>query len=201
MVYLGKNTRSYELNLEGVDITVENQNREVLLKVSIASPTLRYLSIFQNVQRLSLTNCFNLTDISAIGNIPYLSLEKCPKITDFSCLEGKQRFLTITECSGLKDVDIHRFGNIYNLNIKNCPNILKIDGLMNNCFLSISECYRLSEVLHRNDYLTNFSISGKVYSLQISYCRKLDQDSLRNYEYLFYHCSVGFFVFLNTQNP
>jgi hypothetical protein len=195
MVNLGQNTRSYELNLKGVDVVVENQNLEGFGKVSISSPTLRNLSIFQNVQRLSLTNCFNLTDISAIGNVPYLSLEKCRKVTDFSCLVGQQRFLNIAECPGLNDVDIQRFGNIYHLGIKNCANITKIDGLINNHFISISECYRLSEVMlsginytkvliNRNDSLTNLSISGKVYSLQISCCSKLDEDSLQNYEYL-----------------
>jgi hypothetical protein len=193
---IGPKARSFHLDLSPVNIVVEHQNLTAFEKVSIKSPTLNNLAVFQNVQRLSLTNCLQLTDISAIGNIAYLSLEDCPRITDFSCLGVKQRFLSITDCPGLKEVDIRRFGNIYHVSIKGCPNITKIDGLTNNCFLSIYLCNDLSEVrLSGVDYvkvvirfcmyLSKVLVTGKVYSLQLSHCHQsLDKSSLQNCEYL-----------------
>jgi hypothetical protein len=190
---ISRNTKSFTIHLHPADVVVEGWKGRTFEKVSLSSATLRNLSVFHNVQRLSLVKCSELVNISAARNIPYLSFEKCPRITDFSSLGLKQRFLSIIECPGLKDVDFHRFGKIYHISIKNCSNVRKIDGLINNRFVSIFDCLYLSEVLlsgvnytkvsiHRCDCLSSFTVT-KVYSLRISCCKKADAN-YQNYEYL-----------------
>jgi hypothetical protein len=190
---ISRNTKSFTIHLHPADVVVEGWKGRTFERVSLSSATLRNLSVFHNVQRLSLVKCSELVNISAARNIPYLSFEKCPKIADFSYLGLKQRFLSIIECPGLKDVDFHRFGKIYHLTIKSCQNVSRIDGLVNNRFISISDCLNLSDVLlngvnytkvsiHRCDCLSNFAVT-KVYSLRISCCKKLDKNCLQNYEY------------------
>jgi hypothetical protein len=42
----------------------------------------------RNVGKLDLSNCRNITDVSALGNVRELHLACCPNITDVSMLKN-----------------------------------------------------------------------------------------------------------------
>ena len=52
---------------------------------------------------LNLSNCFGVTDVSALGKVHTLYLSRCSRVTDVSAL-GKVHTLDLYRCSGIINV-------------------------------------------------------------------------------------------------
>jgi hypothetical protein len=141
---------------------------------------LQDISVFSNVQKISLEFCRSITDIGPLRNVPYLRLCYCDRINDYSCL-GAQHYLEIRNTDKLLDEDLNRFGNIRYLKLSQCSRIERIGRLSNNGFIEIYSCASLCDVnFPGSNYirvkligcarLSSVSISGWIYLLTISGC-------------------------------
>jgi len=77
-----------------------------------------YQFAYQLPQRLNLSYCQELVDVSALGGVKYLELRGCTGITDVSALGGVQ-ILSLSECIGIKDVSA--LGGVQGLDLRMFP--------------------------------------------------------------------------------
>ena len=63
---------------------------------------------------LNLSECSNITDVSALGGVHTLDLSECKKITDVSAL-GAVHTLNLRDCSNITDVSA--LSNVYTINL------------------------------------------------------------------------------------
>jgi hypothetical protein len=180
--HVGQKMNSLVIGFQHSLITGLSPEMRTFRKLSVAYFTGMDLTTYQNIQQLTLSECFEIEDIQSIRNVPYLAIRNCRGIRDFSCL-GAQRYLEIDSSDSLSDETIsQKFGNILSLNLSFCNSIRKFvqDSLAQTRRLQVIYCQALEEVSlagnHystvsikecENDLLTRVNIIGKAYLLQI----------------------------------
>jgi hypothetical protein len=152
--------------------------------------------IFQSIQKVSIWNCSDLTNISCLKNVPFLSLRGCQRISDFSAL-GNQSYLDLMSCYHVSDKDVERFGNVSVLNISFCAWVSKIVSLMKIRRLYAFGCGSLrtvsltsndivSAILNSCSKLSTVNITGSVFLLDVTACDQVKWEEIKNYELIRY---------------
>ena len=146
------------------------------LKIYSYSDFLMVENSLQGVTHLTLENCNQLTNVSALGNLHTLDLAECNRIIDVSAL-GKLNTLRLSSCRRVVDVsalgnlhtldllstgvvDVSALGNVHTLDLSCCKWITDVSALGNVHTLSLVGCTDL----------TNVSALGNVHTLSLSYC-------------------------------
>ena len=130
--------------------------------------------IFNPIKQLhlNLSNCFNITDVSALGNVHTLDLTCCRNITDVSSL-GNVHTLNLSYSDNITNVS--SLGNVHTLDLSYCSKITDVSALGNVHTLNLSDCDNITDVsalgnVHTLDLrgcinITNVSALGNVHSL------------------------------------
>ena len=90
---------------------------------SVTNDSLHHLG---KVNTLDLSECSNITDVSALGRVHTLYLRGCDNITDVSALGGVHT-LDLSWCSEITDVSA--LGGVHTLNLSHCQNITDVSAL------------------------------------------------------------------------
>jgi len=85
-----------------------------------------YQFAYQLPEKLSLRNCKDLVDVSALGGVRILLLDECPRITDVSALGGVEE-LWLNWCTGITDVSM--LGGVHILLLSRCTGITDVSML------------------------------------------------------------------------
>jgi hypothetical protein len=152
-------------------------------------PSVTELPFYPHLQQISLANCDELQTLNSIRHIPYITIHDCQEVEDFSCLGAFQRYLAISFCSSLKDIDLNQFGNISFLSISLCMNITMIPKkvLVNCRLLTFSSLGNLRKAhlsgvsyvkvkFRRCSQLSRVKVTGRVQLLTVHDFKKYDSE-------------------------
>ena len=121
--------------------------------------SLNYFQRFQTISTKFLTevslirlpNEINV-NLQPLETIRYVRIENCDGITDFTGL-GKQKYLSLRGCKGVRDYHLPALSNVDSLNIAECFGIKSIDCLRNNRILYASNLKLKAVDLNEEDCL------------------------------------------------
>ena len=123
------NIYSYTFDIE------QNKNQDILkfiyslsIKELYVSGTNIPFSFPNNLNKIELDCCSNLTDISSLGNIDDLSIYKCNNIVILPQVFNSKK-IVFRNCNFLNNDNINIIKNTYELSILKCPNITDLRGL------------------------------------------------------------------------
>ena len=101
------------------------------------------VSAFGNVHTLSLRGCIRVTDVSALGNVHTLYLSNCTRVTDVSALTNVHT-LDLEYCTGVTDVSA--LGNVHTLYLNGCTKVTDVSALRNIHTLYLYGCTGVTDV-------------------------------------------------------
>jgi hypothetical protein len=129
----------------------------------IHCPSLTDVSILGNgnLQRLFISDCEHLTDISNLENLHTLHLIRCPGINEVNHLT---KLIEIDLSYSINVKDVSSLGNVSRLSLAGCYQITDFSSLGNHEILNLSDCYQLKDVSHLGN------VRKKLY---LSRCRKI----------------------------
>jgi hypothetical protein len=196
--HIDKKIQSLDLYVACIDrleIGETLNNSRYFERISLSDLQINDVRMASQAQIVCLADCSDVTDISPLQNVPCLQLDRLTAVEDFSCL-GKQKFLKISGCLGLNDITVNNnFSSIYSLGIMACEKITRIDNLTGNRYLRVHYCDSLRKVelkgthyilveLRACSKVSKFTVSGKVYSLQISNLKNNKMVGLENCRFI-----------------
>jgi hypothetical protein len=185
----------YVACIDRLEIGDALNNSRYFERISLSDLQINDVRMASQAQIVCLADCSNVTDISPLQNVPHLQLDRLTAMEDFSCL-GQQKFLKISGCPGLNDNTLNNnFSSIYYLAIMACEKITRIDNLTGNRYLRVHYCDYLRKVelkgihyivveLRGCQKVSKFTVSGKVYSLEISNLKQNKVIGLENCSFI-----------------
>jgi hypothetical protein len=79
-----------ELTLHSYVVDTSSSNLfSSLRSLSLTETYVRDFSAFPNIEKITITKCLGVSDISCLRKVPYLNLSGCTFIKDFCCLSGE----------------------------------------------------------------------------------------------------------------
>ena len=95
----------------------------------------------KNQLALKLSNCDNVSDVSALANVHALNLSSCNNVRDVSALANVHT-LDLSWCVNVSDVSA--LANVHTLDLSYCRNVRDVSALGNVHSLSLSGCNIIS---------------------------------------------------------
>jgi hypothetical protein len=139
--------------------------------LSVKELTIRdsYLTHFKldHLRYCSLSECYNLCNVSFLNGINTVILDNCHKITDISCLNLVDN-LDIHNCNGL--VSVNGFTGNSTISISDCKNITCISDFDNIKSIFIYDCPNIENIYNLKN----------IKNLTLSYLYKFALDNIKN---------------------
>ena len=133
---------------------VENPRNQLSLSLSNCH-NITDVSALGRVHTLDLSNCGNITDVWDLGTVTNLNLSGCTNITDVSNLDGVHT-LNLSNCHNITDVYALGWG-VHTLNLSGCTNITDVSTLDGVHTLNLSNCHNITDV-SALDYVPNLTL-------------------------------------------
>jgi hypothetical protein len=108
-----------------------NQSELYLRRVNIT-----HLVNLATIQKVSLVDCRQVTDISALSRVPDLALAGMSGKVDFSCLGGQTK-LSLERCF---ISDVSGLGQVHSLSLSFCGHVNDVTALSSACILHVINC-------------------------------------------------------------
>jgi hypothetical protein len=128
--------------------SIRTQNRTICLKMPFGYyPTgeTDLAAMTTDVCSLTLTQCYNLTDVTPLAGLTHLTICSCPNVTDVSPL-ANVRYLSLKHCNGVTDVSA--LGGVQYLDLSCCTGIRDITALSDVGILDIFGIPGLSVIIN-----------------------------------------------------
>ena len=164
---------------------VENPSNQLSLDLSECR-NITDVSALGGVHTLNLRGCWHITDVSALGGVHTLTLRDCHNIPDVSALGGVHT-LTLHCCLNIRDVSA--LGGVHTLDLSRCYDITDVSALGGVYTLDLSNCYNIEDVsalggVHTLNLsgcynITDVSALGDVDTLNLRGCMNITDESLR----------------------
>jgi hypothetical protein len=133
--------------------------------LNLSNTNINDVSIFSKVHTLSLNNCKNVSDVSALGGVHSLNLSNT-NISDVSIF-SKVHTLSLNNCKNVSDVSA--LGGVHTLNLRN-TNVSDVSALAGVHILDLRCCWKVRDV----------SALNGVYKLNLCGCNNVDDGRVYN---------------------
>ena len=155
-----------------IELYIDNADK---VNMNLTDTDIKEFKNFKNLKKLTLYECNDIYDVSALGNIPNLKLDKCNNIYDLKGLDNVIN-LDIDDCIGIDEIPI--LNNLKTLYLR----YGSFNNLSNLEHMNI-DCLELYNIIC-NNYCNNFKFIDNIPIIHLYRIDIKDVSYLQNLYYL-----------------